>query len=335
MDSAQPRLPLALYVFRYLAAAGFRLGVEPHGLWHGVLGLHLREQCCVVPGGACQGCLLLHQCQYSYLFSGPRPPASDLMRRYDSIPVPHILRLDRDYPDPIQAGDELTVSMVLVGAANERLPLIIQAMAAAGQGGLGPQRGQVWLHDVTQQLPDASPPQLVATKGRLLDCPPPQPPAPPPAPAAVRLQFTSPYKASGQANRSGGLDLGPFLMALVRRASLLQYFYTGSQLEAPFAELKLASEQARILDRALRRQDGSRYAARHGERVPTGGLIGHIDLDLSGIEALWPYLYLGQWLGVGKNASMGFGCYGLAALGSSADTSRSRGTAPEAGRISP
>ncbi len=314
MDSAQPRLPLALYAFRYVAEADFRLGVDPRGLWHGVFGLHLREHCCVAAAPTCQGCPLLHQCQYSFLFSGPRPPASELMRRYDSIPVPHIFRVDRDDPEFIQAGAEIAVSLVLVGQANDRLPLVIQTMAAAGQGGLGPQRGQVWLQDVTQQLPGHHPPRLVAGKGRMLEMLPPEPPRPPPAPAAVRIRFLSPYKASGQANRSGGLDLGPFLMALVRRASLLQYFYTGRQLAAPFGQLKAASEQTRLLDRDLRRQDASRYAARHGHRVDTGGLIGHLDLDLTGSETLWPYLHLGQWLGVGKNASMGFGCYELLSL---------------------
>ena len=54
--------------------------------------------------------------------------------------------------------------------------------------------------------------------------------------------------------------------------------------------------------------------ARHGQRVDTGGLIGHLDLALDGIAGLWPYLHLGQWLGVGKNASMGFGCYELLSL---------------------
>jgi len=314
MDSAQPRLPLTLYTFRYIADADFRLGVEPRGLWHGVFGLHLRHNCCVVAAPTCQGCPLLHQCQYSYLFSGPRPPESELMRRYDTIPVPHVFRVDRDDPELIQAGAELAVSLVLVGQANDRLPLVIQTMAAAGQGGLGPRRGQVWLQDVTQQLPGQHPPRLVAGNGRMLEMLPPESPRPPPAPAAVRIRFLSPYKASGQANRSGGLDIGPFLMALVRRASLLQYFYTGRQLEAPFDRLKAASEQARVLDRVLRRQDASRYAARHGHRVDTGGLIGHLDLDLTGSEALWPYLHLGQWLGVGKNASMGFGCYELLSL---------------------
>ena len=313
MDSEQPQLPIALYVFRYIADADFRLGVDPRGLWHGVFGRHLREHCCVVGAATCQGCLLLHQCQYSYLFSGPRPPESELMRRYDRIPVPHVFRVEQEYPEPIPAGAAITVSLVLVGAANDRLPLVIQAMAAAGQGGLGPHRGQLWLHDVTQHLPGGHPPQRVADKGRMLDSRPRQPPDAPPVPAAVRIRFLSPYKASGQANRSGGLEIGPFLMALVRRASLLQYFYTGRQLEAPFSALKAASEQAQVLGRALHRQDASRYAARHGQRVDTGGLMGHLDLALDGIAGLWPYLYLGQWLGVGKNASMGFGCYELLA----------------------
>lgn len=314
MDSEQPRLPLAIYVFRCIADADFRLGLDPRGLWHGVFGLHLREQCCVVRAKTCQGCLLLHQCQYSYLFSGPRPLECELTLCCNPIPVPHVFRVDREYPEPIQAGDEITVSLILVGEANDRLPLVIQAIAAAGRGGLGPQRGQVLLHDVIQHLPGGHPPHLVASKGRMLDRLPPEPPAVPPIPAAVRIRFLSPYKASGQGNRSGGLEIGPFLMALVRRASLLQYFYTGRQLEAPFGMLKAASVRAQILDRALRRQDASRYAAGHGERVPTGGLIGHLDLNLTEIEPLWPYLYLGQWLNVGKNASMGFGHFELAAV---------------------
>ncbi|WP_295392258.1 CRISPR system precrRNA processing endoribonuclease RAMP protein Cas6 [uncultured Thiodictyon sp.] len=314
MDIEQPRLPLSLYSFRYLADADFRPAADPRGLWHGVFGLHLRRQCCVVPATDCTGCLLLHQCQYSYLFSGPRPPASDLMRRYDRVPVPHAFRIDQDYPEVVRAGEALAVSLVLVGEANTRLPLVIQALAAAGQAGLGPQRGRVWLHDVTQHLPDGRPPQLVGSHGRLLAVQPPEPPPTPPAPAAVRIRFRSPYKASGQAAGAGGFSLGPFLMALVRRASLLQYFYTGRQLEAPFDTLKAASERAQVIERALRHQSASRFAARHGQRVDTGGLIGHVDLDLSDSTALWPYLHLGQWLNVGKNASMGFGWYELLSL---------------------
>jgi CRISPR/Cas system endoribonuclease Cas6 (RAMP superfamily) len=42
--------------------------------------------------------------------------------------------------------------------------------------------------------------------------------------------------------------------------------------------------------------------------------MGNVDIDLSQHQELWAYLYLGQWLGVGKNASMGFGQYRLVTI---------------------
>ncbi|MFZ1575152.1 MAG: CRISPR system precrRNA processing endoribonuclease RAMP protein Cas6 [Chromatiaceae bacterium] len=309
MSRNLPFLPISLYRFSYLAGEDLHLPVGPRELWHGVFGLRLRELACVVPGIECRACLLLHQCAYSRLFSGPRPPDAELMRRYDTIPVPHAFQIDGAYPETLRAGATLAVSMALVGDANDQIPLVIQAMAAAGQGGLGKERGRAWLQDVTQTLPDGTSPQPIATKGRLLTSLPPQAPSTPPPPVAIRLVFLSPYQPSGQP--AGGDGLGHLLMAIVRRVSLLQYFYTGVRLEAPFPELKAASEGAWVLGQTLRHQDSSRYAARHGKRLDTGGLVGHIDLDLTGIELLWPYLYLGQWLNVGKKASMGYGRYGL------------------------
>ena len=148
-------------------------------------------------------------------------------------------------------------------------------------------------------------------RGRLLPIPSPQVPVASPVPAAVRLRRITPYKPSGQAAAAAGLNLGHLLMAMVRRVSLLQYFYTGVRLDAPFPELKATAERARVLGVSLRHQDASRFGARHGKRLDTGGLIGHIDLELTGIEPLWPYLHLGKWLNVGKNASMGYGRYTL------------------------
>ncbi|MBK8640361.1 MAG: CRISPR system precrRNA processing endoribonuclease RAMP protein Cas6 [Chromatiaceae bacterium] len=305
MSRNLPNLPVSLYRFSYLAGEDLHLPADPREFWHGVFGLRLREIACVLPGIECRACLLLHHCAYSHLFSGPCPPDAELMRRYDTIPVPHAFQIDGTYPATLRANATLAVSMALVGDANDQLPLVIQTMAAAGQGGLGKGRGRAWLQDVTQILPDGTPPHPVATKGRLLTMLPPQAPPTPPIPDAIRLVFLSPYKPSGQP--AGGTSLGHLLMAIVRRISLLQYFYTGVRLEAPFPELKAASEGVRVLGQTLRHQD----ASRQGKRLDTGGLLGHIDLDLTGIEPLWPYLHLGQWLNVGKKASMGYGRYGL------------------------
>lgn len=310
-DASRPRLPLARYVFHYHVADALHLPPYPGGLWHGVFGVRLRELSCVMPPGTdCRGCALLHHCAYSLLFSGPRPPEAERMRRYDTIPVPHVFQLDPDPREHVRAGETLRVSLVLVGSANARLPLVVQAMAAAGHQGLGPTRARAWLLEVIQQHPDGTT-TPVASKGRLSTSVPPAPPRTPPLPSVLRIQLQSPYKTSAEGVKAGALDPASFLMALVRRCSLLQYFYTDQPLEAPFADLKAASAQARILGQALYQHTASRYAARHGHRVPTGGVIGEVVLDPSGLEPLWPYLHLGQWLNVGKNASMGFGRYVL------------------------
>ncbi len=100
-------------------------------------------------------------------------------------------------------------------------------------------------------------------------------------------------------------------MAIVRRISLLQYFYAGIRLYAAFDELKKASQRIQVQVTDLKQQRGSHFSSRRGKRINANGLVGHIDLSMDGIESLWPYLYLGQWLNVGKKASWGFGSFGI------------------------
>ena len=42
-----------------------------------------------------------------------------------------------------------------------------------------------------------------------------------------------------------------------------------------------------------------------------GGLVGSFILNLSGLETVWPYLWLGQWIHAGKAATMGLGAIRL------------------------
>ena len=308
--TTEPVLPLARYRLHFRALDTFPLEEDPRGLWHGVFGRALRAACCVTRQPQCDGCLLLHQCQYSYLFTAPRPPDADLMRLYPQVPVPHVLQVQPLREPQVRAGGELTLSVVLVGEANARLPLVVEALAAAGADGLGRARGRVVLQQVDQELPGREP-VTIGSHGRLGEWAAPAVPLTPPRPARVRLEILSPYKASGKGASPHGLDLGLLLMAIVRRVSLLQYFYTGRQLQADFSALKAASLVARASDHDLQRAASARWAARHGRRVDTGGLAGHLDMETDPIAPLWPYLHLGQWLNVGKNASMGFGQYRL------------------------
>lgn len=313
MLSSQPALPLASYAFRYLAEHEMHVPNFPGALWHSVFGARLRERSCLMPDSECESCPLRHRCNYTLIFRGQRPPDAPLMPGISTIPVPHIFQFDSNPKALICAGDTLRVSIVLVGIANNRISSVIQAMAAAGESGLGSHRSRLRLVDVVQRRADGLL-QPIGINGRSGDPHAPMRPETPPVPQTVRVRFRSPYNADGKRSKPNRIDVARFLGKIVRRCSLLQGFYTDRELEAPFADLKAASAAARPISAELRVQSDSRYSAHRGDRKPTGGLLGHFDLDLTGLEPLWPYLHLGQWLNVGKNASMGYGQYELTAL---------------------
>jgi len=315
MTDSLPQLPIAFYHLHFVAGTDGVINEDPRGLWHGVFGRALRELSCMRPGFDCIDCDLLFDCPYSKLFSAPRPPATELMRRYTTVPVPHIFHVPPEHPRAFLEGQALDLGLVLVGAANASCGLIIQAMAEAGSAGLGAGRLPLWLQQVEQHVPGRGEPWLLAARGEIYTAQAPAMPALPPAPERVRVQFLTAYKASGKppGTQAGGhpVDVERLLMAIVRRISLLQYFYTGQRLEAAFDQLKLAAQRVMVLSCRMQRQRAARYAAGHGRQIDHSGLIGEIELDLRGCEALWPYLHLGQWLNVGKSASMGFGDFAV------------------------
>jgi hypothetical protein len=76
------------------------------------------------------------------------------MRKYPSIPLPHVLHFEATEGDCTRsAGEFICVNIVLIGKANQRLPVIIKALSAAGLRGIGKQRVRCQLQQVTQMAP--------------------------------------------------------------------------------------------------------------------------------------------------------------------------------------
>lgn len=49
---------------------------------------------------------------------------------------------------------------------------------------------------------------------------------------------------------------------------------------------------------------------------PLDGVLGAFTLGGPGLQALWPWLWAGQWLGLGKGATQGLGLLRLSATAS-------------------
>jgi CRISPR/Cas system endoribonuclease Cas6 (RAMP superfamily) len=62
---------------------------------------------------------------------------------------------------------------------------------------------------------------------------------------------------------------------------------------------------------ALRSHKTIWWSARQGREVEFRGFLGTVDFAPKDPELFWPFLWLGQWLHIGKQASKGFGRYQL------------------------
>jgi hypothetical protein len=133
------------------------------------------------------------------------------------------------------------------------------------------------------------------------------------APSELTLHFITPLRLqkNGRALPPEKLDARTLLMALVRRASLLAEFHANGALVEDFASLLAAS--ANIQDsKHLVWQDWTRFSSRQQQKMTLGGVVG--DWTISGtLTPFIPFLRLGEWLHVGKEAAFGLGRYTLGA----------------------
>ena len=134
----------------------------------------------------------------------------------------------------------------------------------------------------------------------------------PDCPGQVTLDFVSPYRPSGKRSaRPNEFDLSALLMAVVRRIDLLRYFYIGQKVDADFKALKIASLHSDLATCKLQRAERHHYAAREKRMRDISGLKGKIVFEGELLKPLWPFLYTGQYLNVGKLSSAGLGQYRL------------------------
>lgn len=309
-----PQLPLAEYQFTYQAQAPITLPELSGTLWHSVLGKALRELSCTTGLSQCDNCPQIKACDYSRLFSSIPSEPSDLLKNYRNIPTPHLFRYETNELQKIATGQSFTIKIILIGSASEKLSLLIKAMQRAGENGFNRERHKARLLQVVQKTPYG------IERGILLDNNPAQQglamlyPILKPL-KQVRLHFKTPYRQTGKAANSPHFLLDHFIMTLIRRISQLQYFHAQAKLDTDFIYLKQLAQSLPSNNQKIKKSRFKSLRKRKNQHQQTAGWIGYIDINLQNHQALWEYLYLGQWLNVGKNASMGFGQYQLIDLG--------------------
>lgn len=312
MDTAtEPRLNFQRYRLGF-TGDGAPVSQYWHGfLWRGSLGNRLRALACPLGDTSCKGCMMEARCAYHYIFETPPPADARKMRRYPAVPHPFVLNPGGNL-DP---ASPYTLELVLVGKANTHLPLLLNALEQAGKRGLRGGLGRKQLDSVDRWNPETHAWEALSSlPGET--APMPVPPAPS---GGILIQLQSPLRlkhpgGKGQAQpsiRPHELRFEHLFKPLLRRLSALQYFHCGTELQVDFAALGQMAATVIPQHANLHWTEAKRYSSRQQRSVPMGGIVGSLQLDSAGLSPFWPCLWLGQWLNVGKGASMGMGNYRL------------------------
>lgn len=315
------RFPLARYRFRFRMTDTLRLPPYAGGLLRGQFGRALRHASCMTGADQCDGCMLRATCPYPAIFEAPAPERHR-MQNFSHVPNPYVVEPPPIGTVEVQRGQALDFGMVLVGRALEHLPLVSLALERALEQGLGAvesrARGKLESMEVQVgsegggtdwlQLWQAGDAAIAPHRHALPDLL-----AAATAPvSAVRLHFHTPLRLQhhGRILRTHALTPRKFVADLLRRASLLAEFHAGAPGLVPDVPALVRQADTLQHEKALRWFDWSRFSARQQQEMHLGGLLGEWTLR-GELQALLPWLRLGQWLHVGKSAAMGLGGYRL------------------------
>lgn len=275
----------------------------------GAFGHALKAAACTTGLDDCKRCTRYRDCAYPLIFEPPPPAAG--ARSYSQLPAPYVIEPPAPGPLALAAGQPFQFGLVLIGPALEHLPLIASAWRQALAAGIGRQ-GRVRLIDVRDETGaivfDASDASDAHIREHALSLP----IAPTPATLdTVLLDFSTPlsFFRGGRSVPPAQLTAHDLLMALVRRVAAFALLHLDTRLPIDFTTL---AQRARAIRGVThwQAQHWQRYSSRQRRAMPVAGVTGQWRLH-GDLAPFWPYLYLGQWLHVGKKCSFGLGRYHL------------------------
>jgi hypothetical protein len=272
-------------------------------------------------------CELRSVCPYTAVFQPFVPEDSEKISRNRDIPRPFVIKPPLDTREVYFPGERLSFDIVLVGKIKDYLPYFIVTFRELSQAGLGRSRTPVELVRVSDIGPDGSEIPVYTSEDNLVR-PPAKPihwadlcshdnsnngsvvvhEAPRKTTATVTLRFVTAtmLKADGVNIRRPAF--GPVLKRLRDRINALAYFYCGKGLDIDFKEFGERAEGIKTVADSTRWVESSRFSRRRDVSHDLSGFVGEVSFE-GVVEPFLPYLKLGEYLHVGKNAVFGNGWY--------------------------
>jgi hypothetical protein len=288
-------------------------------------------------------CELRNVCPYTAVFQPFVPEGSEKISKNRDIPRPFVIKPPLETKEEYLSGERLSFDVVLVGKAKDYLPYFIVTFKELSQAGLGRHRSPVELSAVGHVGRDGIETPVYTRQDNLV-----RPPAEAIswadlyAPQSfnngsinllqngcgradtevglynsgnesskvtrLTLRFLTPtmLKADGmQARRPA---FGPIAKRLRDRINALAYFYCGEGLGIDFKAFGEQAEEIKTVNDSTRWVESARYSRRREVTHDLSGFIGEVAFE-GDLAPFVPYLKLGEYVHVGKNAVFGNGWY--------------------------
>lgn len=297
-----------------------QLREQPGSMLRGAFGHALRELACITDLPDCKQCPLNQTCQYTRIFE------TQLIQTHQNSQQssnPYIIKLPNSQIRIIHATQTWTFGVTLLGQAIDNYALVLKAWQQAIELGFdnGSHRACGELIRVSNQtqtvfVANSSEHQLnIANEQirRIVNIDPIE------DLSKVTLHFLSPFRVQHQ----GKVAFSPnqfepknLLISLFNRIKQCNEQHDPSHqwqsIYTNFAEY-LADIERITMDVDVSSVKVRRNSSRQNRKIELFGLIGDISLtaDTDTLNRLLPLLWLGQYLHVGKNTTLGLGQYQL------------------------
>lgn len=264
-------------------------------------------------------CELRSVCPYTVVFQPFVPEGSEKISKNRDIPRPFVIKPPLETKEIYEPGERLSFDVVLVGKIKDYLPYFIVTFKELSQAGLGRSRTPVELVGVDCIDPGGQASAVYTNADNVVR---------PPAEAitwadlchsngssngsatakSITLRFLTPtlLRADGLLLRRP--TFGTLLKRLRDRISALSYFYCGSELDIDFKAFGNAAEAVKTVSDSTGWVESSRFSRRRQVSQDLSGFVGEVTFE-GDLGMFLPYLRLGEYLHVGKNAVFGNGWY--------------------------
>jgi hypothetical protein len=285
----------------------------------GGFGSAFRRIVCHASCREAETCELRNVCPYTAVFQPFVPEGSEKISRNRDIPRPFVIKPPLETKEIYLPGEQLSFDVVLVGKVKDFLPYFIVTFKELSHAGLGRNRAPVELVGVDHVRRHGTVASIYTRDDNLVR---------PPAEAIswedlchsnganngatkvtrITLRFLTPtlLKADGLQMRRP--SFGPLAKRLRDRINALAYFYCGAGLEIDFKAFGDTAEKVETVSGSTRWVESSRYSRRRDVSHDLSGFVGEVTFE-GRLGMFLPYLRLGEYLHVGKNAVFGNGWY--------------------------